>query len=171
MWERASENKDVKPHCSTSPWMRGTERIIHEKKNKKKKEEIFRHWLEINYRDQIKIWFSHTLFVFGINRLLICYSWILLMTGAVNSSTKQKPIITLSALSLCGKRKCGSQRKKQKHLDLPGKKNLQGFFFFYWVFLFCRACQHIDFTDTGAVAQRLVWFINGKKLLKLSIQT
>lgn len=50
-----------------------------------------RHRLEINGWDQIKSLIqSRALFVFGINRLLICYSWILLMTGAVNSRTERK---------------------------------------------------------------------------------
>lgn len=124
---------------------------------------FFRHWFEINCRDQIKIWFSHTVFVFRINRLLICYSWILLMTSSVNSSTNQKPIITLSAQSL---RRKGTV-ETENTLIFQGKTTGFFFFFLYWVFLlfyFFSACQHIDFTDTSTVSQRLIWFINVQKL-------
>lgn len=131
----------------------------HRKNNTWKK--IFRHWFEINCGDQIQIWFSHTLFVFRINRLLICYSWILLMTSVVNSSTNQKkPIITLSALSLCGRGTVDLRKRNKNTLIFQEKTTV-----FLLTISFQHACQHIDFTDTSTVSVRLIWFINGVKTI------
>lgn len=125
---------------------------------------VFRHWFEINCWDQIKIWFSHTLFVFRINRLLICYSWILLMTSVVNSSTNQKPIITLSAQFLCGRGTADLRKRNANTLIFQGKTTV-----YFRVFLFSVLVNTLILL-TWAQSLRLLWFINVYILLKLSVQ-
>lgn len=138
----------VAPHLES----RRTERIIHEKKSPSP---VGDQWLGSNRR----LIQSHALFVFGINRLLICYSWILLMTGAVNSRTEQKPIITLSAhinLSACGRGAVYLRKRNKNTLISHGGEKKKNYFFFLSSISSRRACQHIDFTDKSGVSKRLV---------------
>lgn len=69
------------------------------------------------------------------------------MTSVVNSSTNQKPIITLSAQSLRG----GATVDLREWTTLIFQGDSSAFFFFLLSISFQRACQHIDFTDKGAV--------------------
>lgn len=72
------------------------------------------------------------------------------MTSVVNSSTNQKPIITLSAQSLRG----GATVDLGEWTTLIFQGGFFYLFFFFFFLLsisFQRACQHIDFTDKGAV--------------------
>lgn len=70
------------------------------------------------------------------------------MTSVVNSSTNQKPIITLSAQSLRG----GATVDLREWTTLIFQGDSSAFFFFLLLSIsFQRTCQHIDFTDKGAV--------------------
>lgn len=69
------------------------------------------------------------------------------MTSVVNSSTNQKPIITLSAQSLRG----GATVDLREWTTLIFQGDSSASFFFLLLSIsFQRACQHIDFTDKGA---------------------
>lgn len=69
------------------------------------------------------------------------------MTSVVNSSSNQKPIITLSAQSLRG----GATVDLREWTTLIFQGNSSALFFFFLLSIsFQRACQHIDFTDKGA---------------------
>lgn len=68
------------------------------------------------------------------------------MTSVVNSSTNEKPIITLSAQSPRGGATVALRERRT--LIFQGYSSA---FFLLSSISFQRACQHIDFTDKGAV--------------------